>query len=299
MSTLFKEYDFRIGFTIKGEWNNKEYKIIDVLGSGENGVVYLVELNKSYYALKICLSYYNLSQEVSIIKNLNGAQELFLGFSIFDVDDFNYNGKTYSFYVMPYERGVTINKFLYNKTPKEYLLLFKNIVQYLSYFHDKGWVFGDVKPEHILINQNNMKISFVDFGGVTKINEGVKQYTEIYDRGSWRIRNRKADSHYDLFSLSMVFVQIAIGRKNLQKIYNRKRRITDVYGIIQNVEMLKYLFPIIRGICNVRLKTTNDVIEEIDKLLLYHKGSNNKWIYWLFVNSLFLFIIVFVLFIQI
>lgn len=298
MNTLSKKNYFDSGTIIKGKWNNKKYKIIEAIGSGENGTVYLVQSEGKNYALKISQSYLSLNYEIDIMEKLNRVQGTNLGLKLFDIDDFVYNGYTYFFYIMPYEEGLSIKNYLDGKTAKEYLFIFKKLIRLLSLFHYNGWIFGDIKPEHILINQNTKKITLIDYGGVTKLNEGVKQFTEIYDRGNWKMNNRKADAHYDLFSLSMVFVQISLGINEFQKIYNQNRRISKVCDIIQNIESLKYLYPIIKGILLGRLNLPNDVLREIDKQnkSVDKKIKNYNWINYLFTTSLFLFIVIVVIF---
>ncbi|MGD9677812.1 MAG: hypothetical protein AB7V16_05580 [Vulcanibacillus sp.] len=294
MNTLFDNVNFRVGTIIKGTWNKKEYKVLKILGSGENGMVYLVEYLKTLYALKISLSYFNLNSEINNTKKLEGAQGAILGFKVFDFDDFTIEGNTYSFYVMPYEEGIPINKYLRGRTAKEYLIIFKKVVETLDLLHQKGWIFGDIKPEHILINQDTKNLKLIDLGGITRINESVKQYTEFYDRGNWKTNNRKADPHYDLFSLSMVFVHISIGINDFAKLYNQKLRITKFCGIIQNIDALKYLYPIIKEILYGRLRITNDVLKEIEKInnSVDQRVKHYSWINYLFTSSLLLFIVI-------
>ena len=124
MSILTKPQNvqLKLGTKIKGKWNSKEYTILRLLGSGENGTVFLVEsLEKKQYALKLSSSTIDLSYEIQAIQRLSEAQGSALGFYIFDVDDFIFDEVQYSYYVMPFQRGVSIENYLYGKSEKEYL----------------------------------------------------------------------------------------------------------------------------------------------------------------------------------
>ena len=126
MSMLFNTMHSSLphGMIIKGKWNGKEYKIRRLIGSGENGTVYLVESNQGLYALKLSAESLEISHEIKMIMRLNKAQGSSLGFSVFDIDDFTYHGEVYTFYVMPYRQGASIERYLEKKAKKDYLHLF-------------------------------------------------------------------------------------------------------------------------------------------------------------------------------
>lgn len=281
------------GYKIIGKYNKKVYIVEKLLGIGENGYVYLVRYSGQLYALKMSKTFNSIDYEIYVINKLNGPQENNLEVSILDMDEFIYNDTVYSFYVMPYHLGFSLDEYLNGKTSREYLKIFKKTVEYLLIIHNKGWVFGDIKPEHIIVDVKKKSVYFIDFGGVTKVNEGVRQFTEIFDRGSWKVNNRKANSHYDLFSLSMVFIQIALGKDEFIKLYNKKVKISKVCDIIRNIEVLTYLFPIIKKVLLNRLKSSYEVLDLINNMTEQHrmKSKSSIWIYCLFICSLILFIL--------
>lgn len=292
-------YDLELhpGLKIKGKWNKNEYTLIRMLGIGENGTVCLVKHNDKEFALKMSLTPMDISYEIQALQRLNQAQGRALGFYVFDTDDFLFMGDIYSFYVMPYEKGVSIKRFLPGRNKREYLLIFKKIIQALEVLHQAEWAYGDMKPEHIIIDPTNKKISLIDFGGITKFNEGIRQYTDIYDRGNWKQGNRKADSHYDLYSVAMVFVEIVIGRKKLMKTYNKSRSIKEVYDIIPNIHVLKNLAPVLQRILTGNLTHTKDVLKELEILSQHLNEKSNdshRWIDISLTFSIFIFILSFI-----
>ncbi len=303
MNTWSKSVLFPIhpGTIIKGKWNRKEYVVKRIIGSGENGTVYLVALFERLYALKVSLVTFDLSYEINSINRLNKALGSILGFSVLDVDDVVIQGEVYTFYVMPYQVGITIEQHLYGKGQKDYTELFKQVIKLIDFIHNEAYVYGDLKPEHILIDTSTNQLSLIDFGGVTIKGEGIRQFTELFDRGSWKAGNRKANPHYDLFSIAMIFVQIGIGRNKLLKIFNQTRSLNEVYDIIPKIPSLQLLTPIFKKILQGKLLDSKEVINEIDNQI----ASNNKskettsyhWIDWLFNSSILLFLSLFIYFI--
>ncbi len=302
MSLLFNDKANTLfsGTEIIGKWNKKKYVVKRLLGSGENGEVFLVESNNNLYALKLSPASLDLSYEIQIIQQLNKAQGPTLGFYLFDIDDFIWGGTLYTYYVMRYQRGISIDRYLRRKEAVDYFQVFRLVIEKLFIIHDHGWVFGDLKPEHILIEPKTKQISFIDYGGLTRINEGVRQYTDIFDRGSWKVGTRKADQHYDLFSIVMVFVKIGIGKNRFLKIYNQTRSINNVYGIIRGINVLNPLSSIFKRVFFGELKTTSEVIEVIvkeSKRADRIEVKKHRWIDWSFSASLFVFLTLFIYFI--
>lgn len=277
---------------IEGKWNKKKYIVKRPLGSGESGFVYLVESYGKLLALKISLATIDLSYEIRVVQRLHETQGPILGFPIYDIDDFLYMGNLYTYFVMPYQSGVSIDQYLIGKPVKEYISVFTKVIEKLATIHKEGWVFGDLKPEHILIDNLN-RINIIDFGGVTPINEGVRQFTEIYDRGSWKVGNRKADPHYDLFSIAMIFIQLSLGKKKLHRIFNQSRSVTDLYGIIRSIHSIGSMLPVIKGILFRLFISSSEVIKQLDGIKLNNiKDKSNNWIEWFLTSSFILFILV-------
>ena len=295
MNTLFNLNNdtLKPNFEIIGKWNGKKYTVIRALGAGENGKVYLVKTKDGEYALKASDATIDLSYEIQVIKKLGETQGSSLGFYVFDIDDFIYNNKIYTYYVMPYFKGITIKNFLYGRKSVDFFIVFKKVIEILLSLHEEGWVFGDLKSDHIIIDPSTRNISLIDFGGVTFVNQGVRQYTEAFDRGNWRAGSRKADPHYDLFSLSMVFIQLCLGENKLIKILNTRNSLNNLYGIIHNINNLELLSPIIERILKGELIDTRTVLNELNNFVAIDEKKYNSfnWIDWLLATSTILFIL--------
>lgn len=201
--------DIPLGTQITGKWYQKKYRVKEKLGTGAIGSVYLCTMNGMKAALKISEQGTSMTVEVNVLKSLQKARDKRLGPYLLDVDDWEAPwGVTYSFYVMEYIKGERMDDFI-KKNGEEWIGVFMlQLLESLNRLHQAGWVFGDLKLDNILIDNNPPKARFVDVGGTTQMGRAVKEYTEFYDRGYWGFGSRKAEPSYDLFSFAMVFVAI-------------------------------------------------------------------------------------------
>src|SRR5690606_3371376 len=92
----------------------------------------------------------------------------------------------------------------------EWIVVFMlQLLTELEKLHQEGYIFGDLKPDNLIVAGPSPKIRLLDVGGVTKIGRSVKEFTSFYDRAYWGAGSRKAEPSYDLFSLAMVFFHVA------------------------------------------------------------------------------------------
>ncbi|WP_141503741.1 protein kinase domain-containing protein [Paenibacillus luteus] len=207
MTTSFK-VELRRGMVVTGKWKQGRYKVDRLLGEGANGKVYLVQRDRSWYALKLGVDAIDLQSEINVLQSLakqkQHGQETFL----FDVDDlYGPDGKEYPFYIMRYVLGTTLGDFLKQQGMEWFPLVGLNLLGKLAKLHQAGWVFGDLKVENVLVADYG-HVELVDYGGVTASGKGIRQFTEIYDRGYWNGGSRSADPEYDLFSFGVLCIQL-------------------------------------------------------------------------------------------
>ena len=199
----------RQGTVIEGKWNKKKYIVERKIGAGMIGTVYLCRMRQRLVALKISEQSSSMTAEVNVLKSLNKVQDNRLGPFLLDVDDWEYDrDKMYSFYVMEYIKGVSIEKFV-KQNGYEWIGVFLiQMLEQLEKLHQAGWVFGDLKNDNILIEGTSPIVRFIDVGGTTKIGRSVKEYSEFYDRAYWHLGTREAKPSYDLFAVVMVILAI-------------------------------------------------------------------------------------------
>ncbi|WP_064090883.1 protein kinase domain-containing protein [Rossellomorea aquimaris] len=208
-NTSKKPFNFSPGTVIRGKWYKNIYSIIKELGYGANGIVYLVQGASGFQAIKISESNVTITSEVNVLKSFSKVQGSPLGPKLLDVDDWEYRGKTIHFYSMEYIQGPDLLSFVQEKGFSWTGVLVAQLLTDLQRIHKEGWVFGDLKPENLIITGPPYRIRCIDVGGTTIAGRAIKEFTEFFDRGYWLGDSRKADPTYDLFSVGMILINLA------------------------------------------------------------------------------------------
>ncbi len=212
--------------TIRGQWHGRTYTVEKELGRGATGIVYLVRRGNNRYALKLGEDSISITAEANVLQQLGKAQGIILGPSVHDVDDWldpNTREKK-PFYVMNVIQGTPLTSFIQHRG-KEWIAVFVvQLLHFLQHLHDKGWVFGDLKPDNLHVVDTPPKVAWFDPGGMTKMNRMIKEYTELYDRGYWQMGDRKAEPAYDLFSLAMIVLALYHGEFKVKQTLNGAER---------------------------------------------------------------------------
>ncbi len=201
------------GTKIYGKWHHHTYHIIAYIGHGTQGDVYLARSDQGYVALKFPREQSVLSMEMNVLRHLKKVQGINRGPSLFEVDDWENEQCVHAFYVMDYIQGVSFEDFTTTKGFEWSCVLMVQLLGELKILHQAGWVFGDLKPENLIVEQPQPYLRWLDPGGITKINRSVREYSSLYDRGFWKMGSRKAEPSYDLFAVAMIIIGTAIGHK--------------------------------------------------------------------------------------
>lgn len=205
------------GTIIEGKWHHNRYTIIKELGFGANGIVYLARYNNKQVALKMSDNGMSITSEVNVLKSFAKVQGSALGPSLLDVDDWERPGKRVSFYVMEFIKGPDFLAFLQQKGPDWTGVMILQLLADLQLLHENGWVFGDLKPENLIVTGPPARIRCIDVGGTTMQGRAIKEFTEFYDRGYWGLGSRKADPGYDLFAVGMIMVNTVYPKRFTKK----------------------------------------------------------------------------------
>ncbi|WP_226683713.1 serine/threonine-protein kinase [Sutcliffiella horikoshii] len=219
------------GTTIIGKWHKERYTIVRTLGYGATGYVYLTRSSKGLAALKISENSMSITSEVNVLRHFSKVRGFSLGPSLLDVDDWerpNLGGKqSFSFYVMEYLEGEPLLSFVQKRGMEWAGILTLQLLTDLETLHQEGWVFGDLKPDNLIVTATPPKVRLIDVGGTTQHGRAIKEFTEFFDRGYWGLGSRKAEATYDLFAVAMIMIHICFpkqfqkngegGRKQLEE----------------------------------------------------------------------------------
>ncbi|UYO32171.1 serine/threonine-protein kinase [Bacillus halotolerans] len=217
------------GTRVKGKWNGNTYTLRKQLGKGANGIVYLAEASDGHVALKVSDDSLSITSEVNVLKSFSKAQSVTMGPSFFDTDDAfipSANTKV-SFYAMEYIKGPLLLQFVSDKGAEWIPVLMIQLLTSLSVLHQQGWIFGDLKPDNLIVTGPPARIRCVDVGGTTKEGRAIKEYTEFYDRGYWGYGTRKAEPSYDLFAVAMIMIN-CVHKKEFKKTSQPKEQLRSL-----------------------------------------------------------------------
>ena len=235
------------GTIVEGFWHKSAYRICRELGRGSMGVVYIVENCKDsqLYAMKVAHSMQSIASEWKRLDTIQKqVQSKYFGPVLFEMDDIKTEDRRLYFYTMEYIDGKNLNDLKSKMSIQQYLACICQLATHLHKLHLKKRIFADVKPENIIIESSNHQVRLVDFGGVVSVGGLVKQYSAIYDRGSWKMGNRTADFQYDLFAVGIMILQKFVGRDSLCDAQKKPLPMFALYDIIHNE-----LHPRLKQIC--------------------------------------------------
>ena len=249
-NTLKSQCKYPSGTVVIGKWHKNQYQLVRELGAGANGVVYLAKGKHGYSALKMSADNISVTSEVNVLKAFAKVQGSILGPSLFDVDDWEQGTGRHHFYVMEYIQGPDLLTFIQQNGHSWTGVMIVQLLDALEKLHKQGWVFGDLKPENLIVTGPPPSIRFIDVGGTTLNGRSIKEFTEFFDRGYWGLGSRKAEPAYDLFSTAMMminlyypnrFVKKGDGNKQLIEMIRSKQGLNLFINPLRKALLGKYL----------------------------------------------------------
>ena len=245
------------GDRIAGRWNGRAYRVEQKLGEGANGQVYLVTGTAGLCALKIGYDTLDLQSEI------NGLLELQLGPGggsyVLDTDDMTLRGQEYPYYVMRYVQGVSPSRFLTENGMDWYPVIGYRLLTKLSELHERGYIFGDLKSDNILVSGYGTT-ELIDYGGLTRFGKAVRQYTELYDRGYWRAGARSADAGYDLFAFAVLCMELAdsSGHMLARLASDPERNAAKLVRLLEQLPACSVVSPVLRACLTGRMRSAEE-----------------------------------------
>ncbi|WP_396126122.1 protein kinase domain-containing protein [Anaerobacillus sp. CMMVII] len=190
-----------------------------------------------------------ITSEVNVLKHFSKVQGQVLGPSLVDVDDWVTPEGTIPFYAMEYLKGEDLFTFTSGKGSEWVGIFMVQLLGDLDRLHQAGWVFGDLKPDNLIVVGPPPRIRWLDVGGTTLLGRSIKEYTEFYDRGYWGLGTRVAEPTYDLFAVAMIIINVGYqnrfekngeGIKQLKERIQRKPILKQYETVLLNALQGKY-----------------------------------------------------------
>lgn len=102
---------------------------------------------------------------------------------------------------MEYIAGTDLLTFIKQNGTTWLPVLISQLLTDLDYLHKNGWVFGDLKPENLLVTKSPVKIRCIDVGGTTMQGRAIKEFTEF-------LTGAIGDLARGVQNLLMIFLQL-------------------------------------------------------------------------------------------
>lgn len=206
------------------------YKLLDCIGEGGMGIVYLaeqIEPIRRQVALKLVKPGMDSKQVIARFEIERQALALLEHPHIARVYDAGTTDHGRPYFVMEYVQGLPITDYCdqHQLNIRTRIALFQKVCGAITYAHRKGIIHRDLKPSNILIahdqNQENPKI--IDFGVSKAINQPLTQKTLYTEEGRWigtpeymspeqtLHSGQEIGNRSDIYSLGMVLYQLMSG----------------------------------------------------------------------------------------
>ena len=189
---------------------SQAYEIIQQIGSGTYGKVYLAKCSESnqIVAIKICKQLdTTVQREINILSKYQHTNLIQL-YCYFSVNS--------SFWIVMEYGGKDLyenikSSYPYSLTDLKYII--KNILQAIEFLHSKGIIYRDLNPGNILISdEKNVKL--VDFG-LTKPDEQIPHSPLIGSKSYFApeiiIHSSSYNKSCDLWSVGCIICSMLIG----------------------------------------------------------------------------------------
>jgi serine/threonine-protein kinase len=197
---------------LKGRWYNKEFRVIEPLGTGGTASIYLVREipTDREYALKVSRDMTGINSEYRALSRL--AHLPYIPRAYYR-DDCIIEGEINYFFCMSYFNGKNLkNLFAEDKmSPKTVLRITAVICRIIKLISRYNLYYCDIKPENIMFDGKTGNICIVDFGGIVEKGDAIMQFTPGFDRAGWGMGNRTADEGYQVFAVLMMLLGLLLG----------------------------------------------------------------------------------------
>ncbi len=253
------------------------YKIIQLLGRGGMGAVYLAEQEKPIrrqVAIKIIKPGMDSREIIARFESEQQALALMNHPHIAQVYDAGETDKGYPYFVMEHVPGDSITDYCdkHKMTTRERLKLFEKVCDAVQHAHFKGIVHRDLKPSNVLVTfqDDNHVPKVIDFGiakalADQKLTEktletmpGLGVGTPTYmSPEQAELSGKKIDTRTDVYSLGLILYEMLVGVSPFDKKILEKAGLMEMLRVIREDEPPK---P------SARFNTLGDTSTEIAKM---------------------------------
>ncbi len=232
-----------------------KYNLLEELGSGGMGIVYLaeqVEPVRRRVALKIIKLGMDTRQVVARFETERQALAVMDHPNIARVLDAGATERGRPYFVMELARGISITDYCdrHKLSTEERLRLFIGVCQAVQHAHQKGVIHRDLKPSNILvaIQDDRPLPKIIDFGIAKATGHRLGQRTLFTEQGQLmgtpeymspeqaEMSGLDVDTRTDIYSLGVMLYELLVGDLPFDSKTLRSAGIGEIQRIIRNSE---------------------------------------------------------------
>ncbi|MCA9694581.1 MAG: protein kinase [Myxococcales bacterium] len=270
------------------------YRVLDVIGKGGMGKVYLAEhvaIGKRVAIKVLSQAYCHRPDQVKRFLREARAASTIDHPNVIDTSDFGEMDNGSVFFVMEYLQGTDLGKTIRKRGPLPWgraRRIFIQICRALQAAHDRGVIHRDMKPENVFLNDKEGVTDFVkvlDFGIAKVVDEERQNQHTLTQAGALigtpeymspeQVRGEAADRRMDIYSVGCIMYQVLTGKlpfkdSNMFGVLNQQvnappkplREITPEADIPPEAEAL--VLKCMEKHASNRFQTMADIVEAIE-----------------------------------
>ena len=231
------------------------YKILDFLGEGGMGVVYLAEQEQPIrrkVALKVIKLGMDTKEVIARFESERQALAMMNHPNIAQVHDAGTTDRGAPYFVMEYVPGVPIADYCdrHRLSTRERLEIFIPVCQAIQHAHQKGIIHRDIKPSNILVAVQDGKPvpKIIDFGVAKATNQRLTEKTVFTQQGyligtpeymspeQAEMTGLDVDTTTDIYSLGVLLYELLVGALPFDPRALRRAGFDEVRRIIREVD---------------------------------------------------------------
>ena len=231
------------------------YGILQVLGAGGMGVVYLAEQTQPVrrrVALKLVKLGMDTKEVVARFESERQALAMMNHPNVAAVYDAGATEQGRPYFVMEYVPGEPITKYCdrHKLTTRERLDLFILVCRAIQHAHQKGIIHRDIKPSNVLVTVQDGKPvpKVIDFGVAKATNQRLTEQTLFTQQGvligtpeymspeQAEMSGLDIDTRTDIYSLGVLLYELLVGVLPFDSATLRRAGYAEIARIIREVE---------------------------------------------------------------